>query len=151
MDSGISDQALMSVGFALASTPEGKKRQFEEERYTWDFVVVVPNPDHPDYKRGDASMTFQQLIGTFRAGGLQYYAFYSSTSEYVIIKIRASVMRLEMQAEFFGYKMLLDEDKLAIAAAQGIKDTETNSWKVRPIQINGVSGLFLCIYLQPYP
>ena len=132
---------LLAAECDLPDTASEREKVFAAERFRWDFVLVVPNPDYPEYEKGEASMTYTQIVGTLRAGYLQYYSYYSSTGEYIIIKLRACLARLEVYAEAIGYKVLLDEDKLAAAASQGVRDTSNGTWRVKPIHINGNPSL----------
>ena len=113
-----------------------------------------------------STLSCSQILAILHAGGLQTYSFYSgdvllipyilplpscilntsnehpvvSKSE-VLIKIRASLARIETQATVTGYKMLLDEGKLSTAATDGIKDPETGDYLLKPIPINADSRL----------
>ena len=126
-----------------------RQRNFREvEQYGWDFVIILPNPDIGDPSSSgnrspnksnikDGTVSYGQLTAILRRGGLQSYSYYSSTNEYVIVKIRAGVNRLEQQAELMGYKLLLDEKKLRTAANGGVKhDDVRRGYRIKPIHIN---------------
>ena len=131
---------------ALPENPVERERYFrDEEQYGWDFVMILPNPDigsgdgnSPSKSNtNDRIISHAQLIAILRGNGLQSYSYYSSTSEYIIVKIRAGVNRLEQQAELIGYKLLLDEKKLRAAANRGVRHDDTSrGYRIKPIHIN---------------
>ena len=130
---------------ALPENPAERERYFRDvEQYAWDFVIILPNPDlgngyNSPNKSGsnDGKVSYSQLTAILRRGGLQSYSYYSSTSEYIIVKIRASVSRLEQQAELLGYKVLLDEKKLRAAANKGVRYEDAHKgYRIKPIHIN---------------
>lgn len=131
---------------ALPENPAERERYFrDEEQYGWDFVIILPNPDigsgdgnSPSKSNvNDGTVSHPQLIAILHGNGLQSYSYYSSTSEYIIVKIRAGVNRLEQQAELIGYKLLLDEKKLRVAANRGVRhDDARRGYRIKPIHIN---------------
>ena len=145
-------QLLLEMNKMESTLPENsaeRQRNFREvEQYGWDFVIILPNPDMGDPSSSgnrspnksntkDGTVSYGQLTAILRRGGLQSYSYYSSTNEYVIVKTRAGVNRLEQQAELMGYKLLLDEKKLRTAANGGVKhDDVRRGYRIKPIHIN---------------
>ena len=144
-------QALRERNLKVTTTPENsveRERHFRDvEQYGWDFVFILPNPDigSGDNNSGspnksnvnDGKVSHAQLAAILRRGGLQSYSYYSSTSEYIIVKIRAGVSRLEQQAELMGYKLLLDDKKLRTAANRGVRyEDARKGYRIKPIHIN---------------
>ena len=53
--------------------------------------------------------------------GIEYQVFYSRSKQQIFCKIRMDLRTLEKHADYFNYKMLLDETALARAAGRGIR------------------------------
>ena len=67
--------------------------------------------------------------------GLETFSYLSVERDSIIVKIRASVKRLSEHATVIGYSMLLDDERLKIAAEEGRKDRAGN-YSVKPLKIS---------------
>lgn len=86
--------------------------------YKYDFCLVVPNPNHTDVKvillnqPNPSRLTYEEIVDRLIASNLQFYSFLSGDGDEIYIKIRASIERLEEQAEKINQYLLLDSTKL---------------------------------------
>jgi hypothetical protein len=92
--------------------PEYKSLKKEiKEGYEWDFCLVLPNPDHEDFKAEPIAENYEpaiEIIRRLHGAGLQTYQYYSGDWDEIFVKIRAPLSVLRSHAENIEYKMLLD-------------------------------------------
>ena len=95
--------------------PETLAEGQDREDYTWDFCLVLPNPEDEEFKTQTSHENFVpavEIIERLQLAGLQTYQFYSGDGDEIIVKIRAPLKVLRHHAEFLGIKMLLSQDYL---------------------------------------
>jgi hypothetical protein len=82
-----------------------------DESYGYDFVIIVPNPEHKDYKKANfvPDSTLEDIVERLQLGGLQTYVYKAADCEEFIIKIRIPLERLKEYAEQIEYDMKVDE------------------------------------------
>jgi hypothetical protein len=84
-----------------------------KENYDWDFCIVVPNPDHEEFKKHHVHADFKphsEILERLHLAELETYQFYSSDMDEIFIKIRAPLAVLRRHAQNMQFKMLLDSN-----------------------------------------
>lgn len=111
---------------SIPSKPSISENEHEDkiepvvEGYTWDFCILVPNPDFvgdgkEDEKKDENTenrIPVGEILERLHLGGLQTYQFYSGDNDEIFIKVRAPLQRLMSHAEETGFRLLLDEHYL---------------------------------------
>lgn len=88
------------------------KKQIQE-KYKWDFCIVVPNPyfdgNSEIFKnRNQNQETYESIMERLHLAGLQTYAFQSGDGDEIFIKVRASLERLQQHADVTELQVLMD-------------------------------------------
>lgn len=82
-----------------------------KEGYDWDFCLVLPNPEHDDFKSEPLADNYEpptEILRRLHGAGLQTYQYYSGDWDEIFIKIRAPLSVLRSHAQNVEYKTLLD-------------------------------------------
>ena len=97
------------------------------EGYTWDLIVLLPNPDYHSYDRNKYKnqMTCELLAEKLTKGKLDYYFYYSIDKEEIICKVRARLERLKEYAESTGKKIKLSETVVGISPSYSLSFAHT--------------------------
>lgn len=94
----------------MAATPKSPRKEIKEN-YDWDFCIVVPNPDHEDFKNKPVHKEFKpytEILERLHLADLETYQFYSTDQDEIFIKIRAPLKVLRQHAQNVEFKLLLD-------------------------------------------
>ncbi len=97
------------------------------EGYTWDLIILLPNPDYHSYDRNKYKnqMTCELLAEKLTKGKLDYYFYYSIDKEEIICKVRARLERLKEYAESAGKKLKLSETVVGICSSYSLSFAHT--------------------------
>jgi hypothetical protein len=91
--------------------PESRPKKETKENYEWDFCIVLPNPEHEDFKAEPIAENYEppaEILRRLHNAGLETYQFYSGDWDEIFIKIRAPLDILRAHAESVEYKLMLD-------------------------------------------
>jgi hypothetical protein len=99
---------LSSGGSGRGAPTENKDT---DESYGYDFVIIVPNPEHKDYQAANfvPEFTLEDIVERLHIGKLQTYVFKAADNEEFVIKIRIPLARLKEFAEEIEFDMKVDE------------------------------------------
>ena len=105
----------MNVSLISADNFQASKSSTEggdvAEGYQFDFALILPNPEHPDYKDKGFSpdMSLEEIVERLHIGGLQTYVFRAADDEEFVVKCRVPLRRLKEFAEDIEFDMKVDE------------------------------------------
>lgn len=108
----VTTQASTELDTLKRSEPKTPKKE-TKEGYEWDFCLVLPNPEHEDFKAEPVADNYippSEILRRLHDAGLQTYQYYSGDWDEIFIKIRAPLDILRAHAQNVEYKILLDSN-----------------------------------------
>lgn len=118
--------------------PRSQKKEIREG-YEWDFCLVLPNPEHEEFKEVPVAENYMppsQIIRRLHDAGLETYQYYSGDWDEIFVKIRAPLTVLRSHAEAMNLSLLMDSNYLKLHV-ENIKEPiggDRNHTKLSPYE-----------------